>query len=236
MTSEQTPDVQDWRAFRDGPRAVRLVLAGKPAWHGVPLFTLRSENWNERLGAVSAEQELGLYGSYAGLATACNLHEPKADVQCSIRFQTTFLPVQTTEAPGKLEFATDTGHHWARPGTNGHYWAIGKPDVGGTTWNHICPPGSLQLQHPEGRRPTEPAAAVHLAGHGGATGWLWGQEAVPPRGGRCWEDPPLLVGGEQLESATEKATALARGKATSSVIGIKAMGQRCWEQLCCCHG
>lgn len=68
-------------------------------------------------------QELGRYGSYAGLAKACNLHDP-ADVQCSIRFQTTFLPVQATEAPGKLEFATDTGQHWPTLGITGHYWGV----------------------------------------------------------------------------------------------------------------
>lgn len=46
---------------------------------------------------------------------------------------------------------------------------------------------------------------------------------------RYWleaEESSHKVGGEQKESAEERADALMRGKATSSVIGTRAMGQR----------
>ena len=57
-------------------------------------------------------EELGSYGSYAGLDPSTKLNA-ESDVKCSIRFQTTFLPM---EAAGKLEFATETGQILGRFG------------------------------------------------------------------------------------------------------------------------
>lgn len=101
---------------------------------GEQLFTVRSENWNERLGVVSADevavvvandsgplqpvtlrsvlQNLGQYGSYAGLNESSCLFTAELDVKCSIRFQPTFIPVEVRESEGpdgrgKLEFATE---------------------------------------------------------------------------------------------------------------------------------
>ena len=97
---------------------------------GQRLFTVRSDNWNEKLGVVSADevavvasraggplqpvtlrsvlQQMGTYGSYAGLEGQTDLSNTALDAQCSIRFQTTFIPVEeSSDGRGKLEFATE---------------------------------------------------------------------------------------------------------------------------------
>merc|ERR1719267_129027 len=92
---------------------------------GTPLYTVRSDNWNEKLGKVSSSEvalvggnhvaggaplapvtlrtflkNIGAHGAYAGLDVA-----DLSDDAVSIRFQTTFLPV--AGARGTLEFATE---------------------------------------------------------------------------------------------------------------------------------
>ena len=97
---------------------------------GTQLFTVRGDNWNEKLGVVSADevavvasrtggalqpvtlrtvlQQMGAYGSYAGLEGQTDVSNSTLDAQCSIRFQTTFIPVEnSSDGRGKLEFATE---------------------------------------------------------------------------------------------------------------------------------
>eukprot|EP00435_Cladocopium_sp_Y103_P076041 s5_g74.t1 len=194
---------------------------------GTPLFTLRSANWNERLGVVSAErvavvaggrggdagalrpvtlkrvlQELGHHGSYAGLAKDSNLYVPETDVQCSIRFQTTFLPVEAAEGEqGKLEFATEAYN----------YHTLRDDDPRNLVL--LCTTQGMAVQQ-DGRGTTR--LFHHALDEAGKIHRYW-LEA---------EESEHKVGGAQPESAAERAAALRRKKATSSVIGIEEMGQR----------
>ena len=113
-----------------GPNITDTYLKSK---NGVQLFTVRPDNWNEKLGTVSASQvalitgnhkfgssglapttlrdvlkQAGTFGSYAGLDASKDLSHDVLDQQCSIRFQTTFLPV-SAQLGGRetLEFATE---------------------------------------------------------------------------------------------------------------------------------
>ena len=51
-------------------------------------------------------QQLGSRGAYAGLPAGTNLSHEALDLECSIRFQTTFIPV--TGVRGTMEFAAET--------------------------------------------------------------------------------------------------------------------------------
>jgi hypothetical protein len=113
-----------------GPNITDTYLKSK---NGVELFTVRPDNWNEKLGTVSASQvalitgnhkfgssglapttlrdvlkQAGTFGSYAGLDASKDLSNDVLDQRCSIRFQTTFLPV-SAQLGGRetLEFATE---------------------------------------------------------------------------------------------------------------------------------
>ena len=113
-----------------GPNITDTYLKSK---NGERLFTVRPDNWNEKLGTVSASQvalitgnhqhgstglvpitladvlkQAGKFGGYAGLEGLKDLSNDALDQKCSIRFQTTFLPVEAQ--PGgreAIEFATE---------------------------------------------------------------------------------------------------------------------------------
>ena len=190
---------------------------------GKHLFTVRSDNWNERLGVVSSGdvavvaakeesplqpvtlrtvlQQLGDFGSYAGMSV-CDLSDAVLDTKCSIRFQTTFIPVENSgDAPGKLEFATEAYNYNTMDDADPRNLVL------------LCTSQGMAVQQ-DGR------GAKKLFHH-----------AVDDMGEihRYWleaEESKHKVGGEQRETDAERAEAQARGKATSSVIGIRAMGQR----------
>eukprot|EP00490_Sorites_sp_Unknown_P012977 CAMPEP_0114648082 /NCGR_PEP_ID=MMETSP0191-20121206/6165_1 /TAXON_ID=126664 /ORGANISM="Sorites sp." /LENGTH=426 /DNA_ID=CAMNT_0001861295 /DNA_START=107 /DNA_END=1387 /DNA_ORIENTATION=+ len=192
---------------------------------GTSLFTVRSDNWNEKLGVVSADevavvagsggrgpvqpvtlrsvlQGLGHFGGYAGLGANTNLYDSSLDNKCSIRFQTTFIPVQdSSEAQAKLEFATEAYNYNTMDDSDPRNLVL------------LCTSQGLAVQQ-DGR------GAKKLFHH-----------AVDDAGQihRYWleaEESKHKVGGEQRETEEERAEAQARGKATSSVIGVRAMGQR----------
>ncbi|CAK8986610.1 Uncharacterized protein R588, partial [Durusdinium trenchii] len=199
---------------------------------GTPLFTLRADNWNERLGIIDAQRvalvapgapglsapgeaptlrpvtlqrvlkEMGRYGHYAGLASDVDLSDALRDTKCSIRFQTTFLPVEASDTrPAVLEFATEAYNYNTMRDEDPRNLVL------------LCTSQGIAVQQ-DGR------GAKKLFHH-----------AADPSGRihRYWleaEETHHKVGGEQRETDAERAVALARGKATASVIGIPAMGQR----------
>ena len=192
--------------------------------NGTNLFTVRSDNWNEKLGVVGADeiavvagvggrgpvqprtlqsvlQGLGAFGGYAGLEAGTNLFDSSLDTKCSIRFQTTFIPVNSGEGPGTLEFATEAYNYNTMDDSDPRNLVL------------LCTSQGLAVQQ-DGR------GAKKLFHH-----------AVDDQGQihRYWleaEESRHKVGGEQRETEEERLAAQARGKATSSVIGIRAMGQR----------
>ena len=191
------------------------------------MFTVRSDNWNEKLGVVKAEdvavvagsgavarpvtlrtvlQQLGQYGGYAGLEGGTNLYDSSLDAKCSIRFQTTFIPVQEPTmfglfGSGKSEFATEAYNYNTMDDSDPRNLVL------------LCTSQGMAVQQ-DGRGAKK---LFHHAVDGSGKihrYWLEAEESLHK------------VGGAQQETAEERAEALARGKATSSVIGIRAMGQR----------
>lgn len=223
---------------------------------GRRLFTVRSDNWNEKLGVVSTSdvaivqgnqnpqsnipdstssnfltrlftknrrdandtqkiketkpelkpitlktflENAKQYGSYAGLKTE-NLNNEILDKKCSIRFQTTFLPVADNDK-ATLEFATEAYNYNTTSDSDPRNLIL------------LCTTQGIALQQ-DGRgkkkifhHAVDSESKIHRY-------WL---EA---------ERSKHKVGGEQKESKEEREDAIVRGKATSSVIGIKAMGTR----------
>lgn len=205
-----------------GPNITDTYLKAK---NGMNLFTVRPDNWNEKLGVVSADEvavvcnptggpkegaslaprtlrdfidDLARHGEYAGLRKS--MLDANLDRKVSIRFQTTFLPVEG--ARGTMEFATEAYNYQTRSDADPRNLVL------------LCTTQGVAVQQ-------DGAGAKRLFHHvsksdGGSTArhWLEAERSVHQ------------VGQAQTETATERADALARGKAVSSVIGIRALGTR----------
>jgi len=198
---------------------------------GQLLYTLRSDNWNERLGYVAAKDvalvvgnevkggnqlenitlqkyldNVKKYGGYTGLTTD-SLSENQNDQIFSIRFQTVFLPLEGQVIPGapedsgKVEFCTDVYNY--------------------NTHSDDNPRNLLLLCNPQG---------TSLQQDGSGTKKMY-HHNVDERGTihRYWleaERSEHKVGGEQKETEQEKEKALSRGKSTVVFIGTQGMGKR----------
>ena len=189
---------------------------------GERLFTVRPDNWNEKLGRISASEvalvssidaqappapvtlreflkSIGERGAYAGIPAGTDLSVDALDTECSIRFQTTFLPVSGDR--GTMQFATEAYNYQS---------------------SDEDPRNLVVLATTQG-------AAIQQDGNGSKKLF---HHAVDPATGkthRYWleaERSEHKVGGAQAESTEERLDALARGKAVSSVIGTRAMGMR----------
>jgi len=202
---------------------------------GRKLFTVRPDNWNEKLGTVSASglavvagnhrhggfgepnlqpitlgdllKNMGEYGKYAGLNQSCNLSNDHLDREVSIRFQTTFLPIPKNSSPfgngerETIEFATEAFNYQTRTEDNPKNIIL------------LCTTQGLAVQQ-DGSKKTQ------LYHH---------SIDKDNRIHRHWleaERTAHSVGVHQKESEQEKADALARGKATATVIGPRALGTR----------
>mmetsp|Transcript_4251 Transcript_4251/g.6929 ORF Transcript_4251/g.6929 Transcript_4251/m.6929 type:complete len:440 (-) Transcript_4251:254-1573(-) len=191
---------------------------------GTQLFTVRPDNWNEKLGVVTSSEiavvsgnhvagggplkpvtlrdfmkNIGSYGAYAGLERGADISDDILDKQCSIRFQTTFLPISGSR--GTFEFATEAYNY---------------------NTLHDDDPRNLVLLC------TSQGVAVQQDGQGAKRLF---HHAVDDTGAihRYWleaERSDHKVGGEQRETNEERTDAMSRGKATASVIGTIAMGTR----------
>lgn len=192
---------------------------------GKQLYTVRSNNFNEKLGKVSADdlalvtgnqqpgggplapvtlrdvlRNVGTYGAYAGLDKSVSLADTAADNEVSIRFMTTFLPVADA-SHASLEFAPEVYQYQTRSDSD---------------------PANLLLLA------TTQGVAVQANGAGATKLY---HHAVEPSGqiNRFWfeaERSSKTVGGPQLETKEEAEAAAQRGKATASVIGTRSMGTR----------
>lgn len=145
-------------------------------------------------------QNAGKYGAYAGFDASTNLYAPALDDKISIRFQTVFLPVDSDEK-ATLEFASEAYNYQTRSADNPRNVLL-LATTQGTAFSQDSP-GSKKLFH-------------HAVAPDGTTHQYW-LEA---------ERSKHKVGGAQEESAEEAAEAASRGKATASVIGVRAMGTR----------
>jgi len=142
----------------------------------------------------------GKFGNYAGVVADSNLYNEKLDSEISIRFQTVFLPVDDKEL-AKLEFTTEAYNYQTLEDDNPRNLVLLCTTQGVAFTTDGA--GSRKLFH----HALDKDGQVHNY-------WL---EAERSR---------HQVGGAQVETEEEAAAAAARGKATSSVIGVKAMGTR----------
>mmetsp|Transcript_25863 Transcript_25863/g.53790 ORF Transcript_25863/g.53790 Transcript_25863/m.53790 type:complete len:469 (+) Transcript_25863:56-1462(+) len=193
---------------------------------GRSLFTVRSDNWNERLGKTNVESVAlvasgvdggasgtGLspitlrdflanpstYGGYANLDVS-SLEDEDLDKTVSIRFQTTFLPVPEGDKQ-KIEFAPEAYNYNTRSDEDPRNLVL------------LCTTQGLAVQQ-------DGSGAKKLFHHA---------KNASKDVKRYWleaESSNHKVGGSQVETSEERADAIQRGKATSSVIGIEAMGTR----------
>eukprot|EP00316_Scyphosphaera_apsteinii_P004750 CAMPEP_0119314778 /NCGR_PEP_ID=MMETSP1333-20130426/34029_1 /TAXON_ID=418940 /ORGANISM="Scyphosphaera apsteinii, Strain RCC1455" /LENGTH=503 /DNA_ID=CAMNT_0007319977 /DNA_START=61 /DNA_END=1572 /DNA_ORIENTATION=+ len=192
--------------------------------NGARLFTVRSDNWNEKLGCVTADEvciisgnqtadgtlspvtlgdflkRAGAHGAYVGLPANVDLSEKAMDAKVSIRFQTTFLPV-ADEQHAALEFCPEMYNY--------------------QTLSDADPKNLLLLATTQG---------VALQADGAGAKRLF-HHAVDPTGQVCryWfeaERSEKQVGGAQHETREEALAAAKRGKATAAVIGTRSMGTR----------
>jgi len=194
---------------------------------GTQLYTVRSDNWNEKLGKVSADEvalvsgsqhgdgtplkpvtlrdflrRIGTEGRYAGLEPATDLSDPKMDSAVSIRFQTTFLPV-ADEQLAAVEFAPEMYNYQTRSDND--------------------PRNLLILATTQGVAVQQDGAGAKKLFHHAV------DPAAPQQVCRYWfeaERSRHAVGGAQAETREEAQEAAARGKATAAVIGTRAMGTR----------
>lgn len=184
------------------------------------LYTVRSANWDERLGFVAAKDvtvvvgnhsarsrlqsitlqeyldESGVYATYSGVqASSLACHK---DDLFSIRFQTVFLPVEEdNDGVAKVEFCTDVLNY-----------------------------NTMSDEHPRNALLLCTAQGTSFQQDGSGTKKMYHHE-VDPEGGihRYWLEAQRTmskVGGAQEEKETEAP----QGKSSARRIGTQAMGTR----------
>merc|ERR1711976_568023 len=193
---------------------------------GRRLFTVRSDNWNEKLGHMTTKdialvqgnqnqsaadktlspitlktflEKAGDYGQYAKLDSEMKLDNLDLDQKVSVRFQTTFLPVENKEK-STLEFCTEAYNYNTRDDADPRNLIL------------LCTTQGIALQQ-----------------DGAGTKKIYHHDVKDGKIERYWleaEKSKHKVGGAQVETKEEKEDAIKRGKATSSVIGVKALGSR----------
>lgn len=144
--------------------------------------------------------QISKYGQYAGLAPATDLSDAQLDQKVSIRFQTCFLPVETSNGRSTFEFSPESYNYQTRSDADPRNLVILATTQGVALQQDGV--GSKKLFH-------------HAVDSGRTHRYYLEAEQTTKK-----------VGGAQTETQAEKADALARGKATTSVIGTQAMGTR----------
>merc|ERR1711985_84963 len=143
---------------------------------------------------------MATYGGYAGLPAGSDVSHVDLDKKVSIRFQTTFLPVGEEEL-ANMEFCSEAYHYNTTSDEDPRNLIL------------LCTTQGLALQQ-DGRGAQK---LFHHAVDGAGKIHRYWLEAERSR---------HKVGGPQVETEQERTAAAARGKATSSVIGVRAMGTR----------
>lgn len=180
--------------------------------NGSLLYTVRPENWNEKLGTVSANDislihnntPITLTDYITNFSTNAkyalkgnnntNLYSNNTDDKVSVRFQTTFLPVEDTRH-GNIELAPEV-YTYGNNNINLLSTSQGTSVQQGTS-------GKNKLFHHE----VDSNGTIH----------------------RYWfeaERSKHSVGTQHTETEEEVKEALDRGKSIATCIGLKSMGTR----------
>ena len=208
-----------------GSNITDVTLVGKD---GTSFLVVRPDNFNERLGAVRAQdvavvvgnvpegeggstsplhpitlkeylQRAGDFGHYAGVPAGTSLYDADADAKVGIRFQVVFLPVGED---GAVEMYNTAYNYQTRSAEDPK-----NVILLGTTQ------GTFLQQDGPGTVPQY----LHRADEDSPSGYTCTYlEALRTRHG---------VSMEQKETKEEAEAAAAAGKATAGVIGIRSMGK-----------
>lgn len=208
-----------------GDNITDCKLTGK---NGEQFYTIRSDNWNEKIGTVSADAVAVVVKNAEGVLCPITLRKYISDIgmtaavddKVSIRFQTTFLPLKPNsnnpndnqnernendyeiiENRPKVEFCTEVYSYNTPDESNPRNLLVLATTQGVTLAKNKSVYQKLFLQDKD--------TSGKIVNR-----WL---EA---------EQTDYKVGQEQVETDEQVKEAVARGKAASSVIGIQAMGQR----------
>ena len=221
---------------------------------GKLLYTLRSDNWNERLGFVRARDVAvvvgnevaggapqpraltledylrdapAVYAGYAGCGPDSRLFAAGRDELFTVRFQTVFLPIEraSPSTPTSAAAAVGASDTPVPP-------AVYTP--GANERLEFCTESyNYQTVRPDAPRNalllcTPQGTSVQQDGPGATKLFQHGVDA-DGTARRYWleaERSAHKVGGAQKETKEEAAAAAARGKATAIHIGTRAMGTR----------
>lgn len=183
-----------------------------------PIYTVRAQNWNERVAFVPAADvalvvgneeptthkalrsvalneylaRIGTFGAYAGVPAATSLASDAIDARLTVRFQTVFVAKDA-------EFTTNVysyGGTDANPQNLLLYCTAQGTSIDATAHGNVF----LHMRTPAGK--TE-------------TSWLQARASE------------FKVGGAQTETVESAAAAAAAGSAVAAQMGIRAMGTRC---------
>lgn len=184
-----------------------------------PIYTLRSQNWNERLAIMSTDdvalvvgnqskqprreltsvtltdylRHIGTLGAYAGVPSETDMRQPDVDQKVSVRFQTVFVPSGS-------EFAVNT-------------YSYG-------TYRDEDPQNMLLLCTAQGTSVNQDHARAQNVYH---------HNQRPEQVNQNWlraDESSFGVGGEQKETKETAEKAAAAGQAFARTIGVKGMGTR----------
>ena len=179
--------------------------------NGELLYTVRPENWNEKIAMVSADEVSLIHNGvpttlrdyisnfsknakYACSKNTKDLHSNGTDDKISLRFQTTFLPVDD-KTHGNIELAPEAYNY-------------GQKNI-----NLLCTSqGTSVQQNSSGKN----KLFHHEVDSNGTIHRYWFEV----------ERSKHSVGSEQVETEEEAKEALERGKSIATRIGIEAMGTR----------
>jgi hypothetical protein len=190
-----------------------------------PIYTLRSENWNERLAVMSAPflalvvgnespsahkalksitlsqylKSAGTYAGYAGVPSSTSLAHADMDAKVSVRFQAVFLPKEEKE---DVEFTVAVYSYDTQTRADPQNLLL------------YCTSQGASLQQ-DG--PGKEALYLHMNGSDGTVSSHWLKGIVSE----------FKVGQEQKETEASIKEAQEKGHATAQHIGVKQMKPRC---------
>jgi huntingtin len=169
-------------------------------------YTIRTDNWNEKIGTVSANDIAIISESNGTLKPMtlkqylvdAGLYSSSLDDKVSIRFQTSFLPVKDNKT---VEFCTESYSYNTQDESNPKNLLLLCTTQGTTLHKNKSRYQKLFLHGLDSNN--------NLVNR-----WLEAEETT------------YKVGSEQRETDEQVSENMKRNKASSSVIGIKAMGKR----------
>lgn len=183
------------------------------------IYTVRSENWNERIAVMSTDDiavvigntssgpnrqltsitlteylsRLGTLGAYAGVPNGTDFRKREVDTHVSVRFQTVFVPAG-------CQFTVNTYCYGTMSNDNPQNLLL------------LCTSQGTSVDQQKRK-----AANVYLHNQGQGQveqKWLQAHEST------------FEVGGEQKETVETASAAAASGRAFARNIGVKGMGTR----------